>query len=373
MTKRKSPEEKAFQRPTSRKRVAFSAPKDAATKALIKGNALTSPLLRLPLEIRNKIWSDVLGDRLIHLRYLYDHTVDFATSDSFYANSRWSSTLGTTYGSVWRHLVCEEDCPENQEDRNWTTSYGFLSIRPHFACEVDLDYEPIEPNTIYKEWYCCGHEMMRLSVLRSCRQIYVEANKILWTTNTFSFADPTTFKRFIVTRNINQKRSIKSLRLQMEWDTSDGKEWNQALNMALVKSVTGLRRLRLRIDHKLDATRYEWIKSNNLLYTITCCEGLQKVSTLPLTEVEVVVKNPQFISEDDLWTKVDREDFAEGLRKILLNPKGAEIYADDQLKWKEECKKQREHAAMIKASMSRPRLQAEAERMADPPLAGPSD
>ena len=34
MTKRKSPEEKASHKRTSRKRVAFSAPKDAATKAL---------------------------------------------------------------------------------------------------------------------------------------------------------------------------------------------------------------------------------------------------------------------------------------------------------------------------------------------------
>lgn len=34
MTKRKSPEEKPSRKPTSRKRVAFSAPKDAATKAL---------------------------------------------------------------------------------------------------------------------------------------------------------------------------------------------------------------------------------------------------------------------------------------------------------------------------------------------------
>lgn len=34
MTKRKSPEEKAFNKPRGRKRVAFSAPKNAATKAL---------------------------------------------------------------------------------------------------------------------------------------------------------------------------------------------------------------------------------------------------------------------------------------------------------------------------------------------------
>lgn len=70
-------------------------------------------------------------------------------------------------------------------------------MQSHHTCESDLDYDPPEPDTIYKESRYFGHETMRLSVLRSCRQIYVEANNMLWTFNTFSFADPTTFERFM--------------------------------------------------------------------------------------------------------------------------------------------------------------------------------
>lgn len=360
---------------------------------------MSCPLLRLPLEIRNKIWIEVLGDRLVHLRYLYDDDLSFETNEEVYSRMRWSEELKEGYGSAWRHLVCKEDCPENQEDRKLTTSKGeVLSIRSHFSCESDLNYDPIKPNMIYEDWYGDDHEMMRLSVLRSCRQIYVEANKILWTTNTFSFADAVTFKRFMMTRTINQKRSIKSLRLQMDWDFYNEKEWNSALNMPLVRSMSGLRRLRLQIDHQREATSYDYAKSHNLLDMTAYCESLQKVSTLPLTEVEIVVKNPQFMPEDDLWTKVDREEFAEGLRAILLNPRGAEIYAADQLKrkeacrkererdaeikasyaadqlkWKEKCRKEQERDAEIEASLSRPRLQAAAGGMIDSPLAGPSE
>lgn len=71
------------------KRVASAAPKDTGTKATsttlpqpdielanmpcsIERNTTTFPFFRLPLEIREKIHGLVLGDRLIHLKYLND-------------------------------------------------------------------------------------------------------------------------------------------------------------------------------------------------------------------------------------------------------------------------------------------------------------
>ena len=329
----------------------------------------------MPLEIRNKIWGEVLGDRLIHLEYYYDDDLSFETNEDLQGRLHWSSELNKTYGSAWRHVVCEEDCPESQENQKRTNSWGeILTIRSHQMCHSKLEYDPIEPDEMYEEWSCFGHEMMRLSVLRSCRQIYVEANNILWTTNTFAIADPTTLKRFMMTRTINQKRSIKSIRLQMESRFWGHKKWNTALNMPLVRSLSGLRRFRLCIEREMEARSYENAKSKNLHYTnYTNYEGLQKVSTLPLTKVEIVARKPKNIPGHDLWTKADREDFAEGLRKLLLNPKGAQIYADDQLRRKEECRKRQGTAAWFKASTSRPRLQAEAESMVDPSLAGPSE
>ena len=311
----------------------------------------------------------MLGDRLVHLRYFYDDEVSFEVNEELHAGLHWSPELQQTYGSAWRHVVCEEDCPENQEDRKMTTSDGeVLSMQSHFACGSHLYDKPSERDVVNGAWLHYYHETMRLRVLRSCRQIYVEANNILWTTNTFSFDDATTLKRFMMTRTINHKRLIKSLRLQMAWMFCGEKEWNSAINMPLVRSLSGLRRLRLNIQHEMRSESYKSLKECDLLYTTSYFDGLQKLSTLPLTEVDIVFENPKYISEKILWSKVDRQDFAEGLRKILLNPKGAQIYAEDQLEQKEFSRKQREFFAEAKASMFRP-LRAKSESTVNPPLA----
>ena len=101
MTNRKAEEEKAARKPTkSRKRYAFTTP-NASTNAMygclsesidsllmyqlsIARNASTSPLLRLPLEIRNNIYTEVLRNRLIHLRYLYGDDVSFETNEEMH-------------------------------------------------------------------------------------------------------------------------------------------------------------------------------------------------------------------------------------------------------------------------------------------------
>lgn len=298
----------------------------------------------------------------------------FEENEENHVNSRWSHELNEGYGNAWRHLVCEEDCSESQQNNELITLEEKVGSVPcHSACVSGLNYEPIEPCLIYKN-YCSSHEMMRLSVLRSCRQIYVEANQILWSTNTFSFDEATAFKRFMMTRNVPQKRLIRCLRLHMRfnfhWTIS---EWNKSLNMSLLQSLSGLRQLRLHIVRWEDPVLHGSAQGNDLPYPTVPCEGLKRISTLPLTEVEVAVKNPQSALNPALetapWTKIGRDSYAQGLRQILLNPKGAELYAEEQLKLKEERRKNRENDAEIKASMSRPRLQPDEELISNSRLA----
>ena len=49
---------------------------------------------------------------------------------------------------------------------------------------------------------------MQPAVLRSCRQIYAEAMPLLWSTNTFGFTDPNTFREFLHTLNSMQKNLL---------------------------------------------------------------------------------------------------------------------------------------------------------------------
>lgn len=260
----------------------------------IARNASCSPLLRIPLEIRNKIWTLLLGDRLIHLDYL---DLDSASASEDKSLRSWSD------------FVCPCDRPENerpQEDVDWQYS--------HPRCESQLTYgHGFEPHPK-------SYESMHLTVLRACRQTYNETNHVLWSTNTFSFADDgTTFRRFMDTRTTYQKRSLRKLRLDMHWEGGDEKLWNRALGMACIRSLVGLRGLR-----QLG------------LYKARYLEFAQRVKILPLTDVEIFIADyADRVTLDPLWTAGDRAEYAEGIREMLLDPKGAEVYAREQEEMKE--------------------------------------
>ncbi|KAI4274309.1 MAG: hypothetical protein L6R38_006130 [Xanthoria sp. 2 TBL-2021] len=71
-------------------------------------------------------------------------------------------------------------------------------------------------------------------------------------------------------------------------------------------------------------------------------EGLFRLSTLPLTNAEVRVKiskqGTETGLEAGLWSRSDKDQVAQDLQKMLLDPKGAEIYAEAQRKAKEQLK-----------------------------------
>ncbi|KAL8977180.1 MAG: hypothetical protein Q9177_006692, partial [Variospora cf. flavescens] len=172
--------------------------------------------------------------------------------------------------------------------------------------------------------------------------IYVEANRILWATNTFSFSDGVTLKDFMKTRNAHQKRLIHNLRFEMmHVNYKEEKEWNSALNMALVRSLTGLQTLRLQITYEIekdiwDTTKDHFVQQNSEF------EGLRKLSILPLTSAEVVIRTssdpfasfPRASWHKGLWQQPEMDECAKQIRQLLLNPQGADIYAQRQAELK---------------------------------------
>lgn len=228
MTTLKTKEEKVQRRSQPRKRVAFSAPKTVATKAMYVGqclrgfgriltsgcasiarNASDSPLLRLPFEIRNKIWIEVLGERLIHLDCRPDIESDSDTDEESHPEMVRGGASFSIPSSCLRHKVCEHDCPEDEPDGkvlNAGDRDGCYWIWSHHLCTADFDL----PETLHSI-KCGNNETLQLSLLPVSRQMYVEVNRVLWTTNTFSFAHGTMFQDFLMRRNVHQKRMIRSL------------------------------------------------------------------------------------------------------------------------------------------------------------------
>ena len=121
-----------------------------------------SLLLGLPQEIKDHIFRYVLGGRLIHVfvksAQELDHTICCSHTRGADASQRVSSTTSEDKISF---------TPEK---------------RPHLAC------------TTYMARYLPRDD---IRVLRTCRQIYIEACNILYVTNTFSFRDLTMIRRFM--------------------------------------------------------------------------------------------------------------------------------------------------------------------------------
>ncbi len=201
-------------------------------------------------------------------------------------------------------------------------------------------------------------ESMHLTALRVCRQVYKETNSILWTTNTFSFSDAApTFAAFVEARTTSQKQLMRKLRLQMDWIYIEYKDWNVALKMTLIRSMTGLRSLRLHINHSMEAVYYQELKARgSSLGLFRTPEFLDRLAILSLSDVEVFVSDlPPCIGDSRPqipgvpWTAEDRVEYTDGIRKKLLDPKGAELYAQDQERSNEFRRKFKEEQASIAA------------------------
>ncbi|KAL8846645.1 MAG: hypothetical protein Q9221_008285 [Calogaya cf. arnoldii] len=349
MSKRAYSEESQYTHPR-KKRVAFTVAK-GATKTIIERNARESPLLRLPSELRDKIWGEVLGGELVHLDYQRYFEYDDFNCGLSEAESEESEKEPDSENEdesatqpehiYWRHAICQHDCPENQPDKKkvvvdqWD-SKNAIWLRPHQQCifraedTYSADYTP-EPEALPH------HPTLNLTILRASRQIYVEANRILWTTNTFSFADGLTFAEFMKTRTIHQKRLINNLRIEMHWDHGDEEHWNKALNMATVRSLTSLRSLRLQVSADIEEKLWRHSKDRFVCLT-SYADGLRKLSILPLTNVEVAVRASRIDHfhgvgrlswQERFWDQKAREKCAADLKKLLLNPRGEEAYAEN--------------------------------------------
>lgn len=284
----------------------------------------------------------MLGGRLVHLNY--DPTAGYpdylADHDSEESDDEYEEEIRAILNrNPWLHLVCQHDCPEEEPDKKVVLDEEdpeeAIWQKPHAECCLD-DYDPYSIKPARPE-DPSGKSAMHLTILRASRQIYVEANRILWATNIFSFADGPTLKHFMKTRNAHQKRLIHSLRFDMNWICQREKEWNSALNMATIRSLTGLRALRLRIT--FDPDQELWGHPvDTFVQDSSETEGLWKLSILPLTSAEVAMhtyplRDPCFAFgawKADDWQQSDMDQCAEEIRQVLLNPKGAETYAKHQ-------------------------------------------
>ena len=407
----------------------------------IQRNAQSSPLLRLPLKIRRKIFVEVLGDRLIHLKYTTQFEMDLEDvsrwdvfvcdpaaadpikrlgpeqesgkggnsaessdefdSSGFYECEGWRQIYVTDMGEdpglrsaigllsdtedssdEEEHVGDEEEHGGDEEENgnhvmkdqgsssDWSDVGEDIETRSLFSRKAKRTAEEVERMYDRKVQHLIGHERslswqilknsivatgrlaaptwcrddcdMHLRLLRTCRQIYTEANQVLWETNIFSLDDARTFVRFMDTRNTHQRGLINKIRLVMRLGPGSDWEWNDALDMPRVKSFQGLRFLWLAINERQTAKQFEEHERLGLLHRIMIDSKsgdaiLRRLATLPLTKVNVVVTSKDFyydyrepIHPSDLWTRQQQEKCAELIRARLLDVDRVKLFQQEK-------------------------------------------
>jgi hypothetical protein len=300
----------------------------------------------------------ILGGGLLHLKFespfIYDSDTDEALP--IRGDPVWSANYCTvnTFHQPSNDLIFT-DAVDNAEDLACTGEH------PHRSCKLEcrsLYLSALSNNSKETPQLLKRAAKPYLQLLRTCRQIYLEASRVLWTTNTFSFDNPKSLRMFMKDRKTAQKQLLKKLHLDMAWHRRDQKrDWGKTLTLSLVRSLKGLRTLYLYIEQCLlnQASNIEnkpdW--ETNIL-SDSYFQQIMKLKMLPLETVTVNITNGpslHYLIDEGLpiWPSTGRTEWAEKLKGQLLDPEGAARFQEQQDHQKELIRQEKEELARARA------------------------
>ena len=285
-------------------------------------NALTSPLLSLPGEIREEIFFHAVGNQLVHLFYdqssgRFCHTVCKATASE---------------NQVYREFMSPHD-PVAVDRLAGFLSFAFRTRHSHCTSWKFMDHARSENGPV-SEAKESAHPMLSLTLLGACRQAYEEANLLLWTTNTFSFEDGRTLKTFVNSLHSTQRKKITRMHIDFAFDCISKVQCQQALSLSLISRLNGLRTLHVTISQPSQQHVF-----------LEVLPALERMKVLPLQDVTIVVNDNLYnwgtrLTTDSLppepWLITERQEFAELTRGKLLDPNGPENRAAEMKEEQEE-------------------------------------
>ena len=188
-------------------------------------NAVTSPLLALPAEIRDRIFGFVVGHESIHV------SLDPPDNNHYYSREERKYRLNL--------------CPEPEPLPNPSTSRAQLMagddedppfVKRHIRCCIKQTRQPV-------------NEAISLNLLLTCRQIYKEASLLPFTRNKFIVEfglgreevfppGVNVLEAFIGTLAPEQRNSIKHLTLaSSEFNASDSQQIERLRGLAILQIV----------------------------------------------------------------------------------------------------------------------------------------
>lgn len=354
-------------------------------------NAATSPLLLLPSEVRENILTHLVGDKLIHVRHLEVHQVYHAnkakmeyerqskqggiivieddqddelpsytefdpddTDDEVISISGNVENGGMVFGRDSRSVIRHAICVANQSEQSaYKEAVSGHAIVPK---DDSPDFYIASCDERHSACSMCGsgdmflHQDLRvdLNILGVCRQLYEEANYLLWTTNTFSFDDPKSFEKFFASLNPAQKRNLTNIHINahigefynvstthQQRSRFDRHYWGKALKMSTLRMLQGVQTLYLCINLGFRGG-WDAISPDVAAEQIEKCqqadmEPILRLRALSSKKVTVIVSDePKKLEEGDSriayrWTAGKKNEYAESIRVQLLDEKGATL------------------------------------------------
>ncbi|KAI4128036.1 MAG: hypothetical protein LQ338_002927 [Usnochroma carphineum] len=292
-----------------RKKLAVTKTRNPATIAMINANAKHSPLLKLPTEIRTKIFSYVLGNQLIHLKQDGVHKPENA-ADASCGNVNTKSQSRC----VFRHVVCSA---ATTEDMAYTISIQGCPKVPegedpnYYVQSCDSRHSQCYPRFEASD---CTASRLSLSLLCASRQTYEEANHIFWTTNTFSFTELVSFRRFVEARNFAQKKMLAKLHFNTDQKTRWQRQWTKGFSERFATNLRELKRVYLCLE--VDCPAAYWLPSIDpeLLESTLTRSCFLRFQHFPLTDIRVILAeqalSPSWSSHHKRYTWLEKREIA---------------------------------------------------------------
>ena len=204
------------------------------------------------------------------------------------------------------------DCPEY---------YSITCEERHSACGINhkgwlVDYDENATQT-----------RLDLRILRACRQIYREANHLLWTTNTFAFQEEVTFEKFMQCISPTHKSILSKLHIRLNYGDGTLRLWKKVMRLSLINGLRGLRTLHLSLDQDVGQGS-QLLQHFHELSPEALTEPILRLRLLPLKHVTVILSDNRHMMNPlgkKHLTFHEKREIAEYLRNKLLNPTEEEL------------------------------------------------
>lgn len=275
----------------------------------------------LPQEIKNRIYYFVCGGQFVHI----------LQNDRSHNHVHGDETVELS------HAICNEDITEEQVQKD------FDSANPDLV-GWNIPVAEDRHNNCQKKGRPKSNQLS-LTLLRSCRQIYWEANTVHYANNTFAINCNDILERFVRARFQNkQNLAIRSLYLDISvTHDSSVSIWSDSINKAVLKRLKSVRHLYLNLAQlycscSLDVCGYEGSEMTELQGKM-----FKKFSKLPLKEATLTIDDRMFMlpldphsplnfyaqmQQEYRWTMKQKQEFSKEVRDALLGRGGEKEKGD---------------------------------------------